>query len=228
MAQAASSVLEGRPGYDDIATLAATHHLAIFGAFHPGPDDVVPSGIATLLLLGPAEPGFWSYVTTEPEFMDPAPDKMDRWSRRVIGRLACDLGGKAYFPFGGPPWHPFIRWAKRSGRAWASPVSLLVHDTAGLMVSYRGALGLRDRIALPPPPAAAPCDSCLKPCLAACPVNALSSTAYDTDRCHGFLDTPAGADCMTQGCAVRRTCPVSQRYARAPAQSAFHMRSFHP
>jgi epoxyqueuosine reductase len=53
--------------------------------------------------------------------------------------MACDLGAKALFPFGGPPWHPFIAWAKRSGRAWESPVGFLVHDQAGLMVSYRAA-----------------------------------------------------------------------------------------
>jgi epoxyqueuosine reductase len=59
------------------------------------------------------------------------PDPIDRWSRRVIGHMACDLGAKALFPFGGPPWHPFIAWAKRSGRAWESPVGFLVHDRAG-------------------------------------------------------------------------------------------------
>jgi hypothetical protein len=47
------------------------------------------------------------------EFRDGRPDPIDRWSRRVIGHMACDLGAKALFPFGGPPWHPFIAWAKR-------------------------------------------------------------------------------------------------------------------
>ena len=78
------------------------------------------------------------------------PDPVDRWSRRVIGRLACDLGAKALFPFGGPPYHPFYQWALRTGRAWESPVRLLVHDTQGLMVSFRGALALREAMAVPP------------------------------------------------------------------------------
>jgi hypothetical protein len=66
--------------------------------------------------------------------------------------MACDLGAKALFPFTGPPWHPFIAWARRSGRAWESPVGFLVHDRAGLMVSYRGALALSHRIDLPATP----------------------------------------------------------------------------
>jgi len=212
---------------EEIESRLGAHHLSVFGGFHPVPADGTPEGCATLLLLGPREPGFWAHVTAEPEFTDDGPDPMDRWSRRVIGRLACDLGGKALFPFGGPPYRPFIAWAIRTGRAHASPVSLLVHDAAGLMVSYRGALALRARIALPPPPPS-PCAPCPRPCETACPVGALTGAGYDTGACHAFLETPAGRDCLDQGCRVRRSCPVSEGYGRLPAQSAFHMRSFHP
>jgi epoxyqueuosine reductase len=220
-------VPEGGADYVSVAARATAHRLEIFGAFHPGPDDGAPAGTATLLLLGPAEPGFWEHLTAQPEFADGAPDPLDRWSRRAIGRMACDLGGKALFPFAGPPWHPFIAWAKRSGRAWESPVRFLVHDTAGLMVSYRGAIGLRERIALPPPAAAPPCAECERPCLSACPVGALTADGYDTAACHAYLDTGAGRDCMTGGCAVRRACPVSRTYGRLPEQSAYHMSRFH-
>jgi hypothetical protein len=213
---------------DDIADAALPHRLMVMGAFHPGPEDGLPEETGTMILFGPREPGFWSHLTAEPEWRDGAPDAIDRWSRRVIGRMACDVGGKAYFPFSGPPWRPFIRWAKASGRAWASPVTILVHDTAGLFVSYRGAIGLKDRLDLPPPPPC-PCDSCEgKPCLTACPPRALTVEGYDVPACHAFLDTGPGQDCMTEGCAVRRACPVSQAYGRVAAQSAYHMRSFHP
>jgi epoxyqueuosine reductase len=213
---------------EDIESAVLPHRLMLMGAFHPGPEDGLPPEIATLILFGPREPGFWSNITAEAEWRDGAPDAIDRWSRRVIGRMACDLGGKAFFPFSGPPWRPFIRWAKASGRAWASPVTILVHDTAGLFVSYRGAIGLKERLDLPPP-LPCPCDSCEgKPCLAACPPRALTGEGYDVPACHTFLDTAPGQDCMTQGCAVRRACPVSQAYGRVAEQSAYHMRSFHP
>lgn len=207
----------------EVAEAAAAHRLAIFGGFHPAPAENLG---ATLLMLGPAEPGFWPHVTAEPEFVDSHPDPVDRWSARVISALASRFGAKAHFPFGPPPRSPFFTWATRTGRAWPSPVALLVHDTAGLLVSYRGALALPGRLRLPAPPGR-PCDICAKPCLTACPVAALGAEGYDLTACHAFLDTAPGAVCMSQGCQVRCACPVSQTYARLPEQSAYHMRQFH-
>jgi epoxyqueuosine reductase len=208
-----------------IEAALAPHALTLLGGFHATPDDALPPGTKTLLLLGPRQPGFWPHLTAQPEWQDGAPDPVDRWSRRTIGRLACDMGAKALFPFGGPPWQPFYAWALRTGRVWASPVRLLVHDEAGLMVSFRGALALKQRLDLPAPPPR-PCDSCAdRPCLSACPVGALTGAGYDLAACHAFLDTAPG--CMSQGCGVRRACPVSVRHARMPEQSAYHMGQFH-
>lgn len=207
-------------------TLAA-HRLEILGGFHPQADYTLPAGTQTLLLLGPAEPGFWAHLTAQPEWSDGKPDPVDRWSRRTIGTIACDLGAKALFPFGGPPYHPFYRWALQSGRCYDSPVRLLVHASQGLLVSFRGALALRDRIDIPAP-LPKPCDTCeTRPCLIACPPAALTSAGYDVPACHAFLDTAQGAPCMTGGCQTRRACPLSQAYARLAEQSAYHMRRFH-
>ena len=198
------------------------------GGFHPDQDPSVPEGTSTLFLLGPGEPGFWAHVTASAEFLDGDPDPIDRWSQRSIGDWADELGATALFPFGGPPFRPFIRWAEESGRSHASPVGLLVHDTAGLMVSFRGALALRERVDLPPNPPS-PCASCgAKPCLTACPVGALGPNGYDVSGCHGFLETDASSSCMKAGCAVRRACPVSSHYGRVAEQSAYHMSLFHP
>lgn len=209
---------------DEIATAARAQSLSIYGALHPTPD-TAPEGIQTLVLLGPAEPGFWAAFTASPEYKDGAADPLDRWSRRVIGGLARDLSLSAFYPFGGPPYQPFIGWATASGRAHVSPVGLLVHDMAGLWVSYRGALGLRKRIDLPSPPPN-PCLTCeTQPCRTACPVGALQQDAYDVAACKADLESPAN-DCMSRGCAARRACPVSQSYGRVEAQSAFHMEAF--
>ncbi|AKO95687.1 hypothetical protein MALG_00490 [Marinovum algicola DG 898] len=211
-----------------LETQAEARHLRVLGGFHPGPRDGAPDGCATLLMIGPAEPGFWPAFQASPEFSDGAPDPLDRWSKGVLGGWARELDARAVFPSDGPPYAPFIAWAKATGRVWNSPAGILVHDRAGLMVSFRGALALAERIALPPAPPC-PCERCAKPCLSACPVGAMGpDRAYDVPRCKGYLDTPAGKDCMTRGCAVRRSCPLSQSYGRAEAQSAFHMRSFHP
>ena len=209
----------------EIEQLARAHHLAIFGAFHPNPDDKVPTGISTLVMLGPLEPGFWAMFTKTSEFQDGNEDPLDLWSERVIEDLANSLNAKAVFPFGGPPYQPFIRWAHRSGRAHQSPVGLLVHDQAGLMISYRGALGIEAKLDLPenPPRPCLTCDE--KPCVMACPANAFGNGFYDVPSCKADLDNPEN-DCMSKGCAVRRVCPVSQHYGRTFEQSAFHMEAF--
>jgi epoxyqueuosine reductase len=200
------------------------HRLEILGGFACDGDPDLPRGTRTFLLIGPTEPGYWDHVQAQPEWG--GPDPIDRWSRRVIGGIACDLGAKALFPFGGPPWHPFYQWALRTGQVWDSPVRLLVHADQGLMVSFRGALALKQVVALPDL-AVRPCDACAKPCLTACPAGALTGAGYDVPRCHQFLDTAPGQNCMDQGCAVRRACPLSQTYARMPDHSAYHMRQFH-
>lgn len=208
-----------------VAARATADHLEILGGFACENDPSLPSGTRTLLLLGPHEPGFWRHITAQPEW-DGAADPMDRWSRRVVGRIAGDLGAEALFPFGGPPYHPFYTWALRTGRVWDSPVRLLVNETQGLMVSFRGALAFRERLALPATPMR-PCDGCAKPCLTACPADALNAAGYDVQACHAFLNSAEGGGCMSQGCVVRRACPLSVGYARMPEQSAYHMRQFH-
>jgi hypothetical protein len=212
---------------DDLQALCGAENLDILGAFHPTPEDLAPEGCETLVLLGPSEPGFWNAFTGSPEWKDSAPDPIDRWSTRIITSLARQSGGAELFPFGGAPYQPFFRWALASGHAWQSPVSLLVHAQAGLMVSYRGALAFSERLELPPTPLK-PCDSCTdQPCLTACPSGALTSAGYDVPKCHAFLDSIEGHAHLKSGCNVRRACPLSQSYGRVEEQSAYHMSIFH-
>lgn len=207
--------------------LAQARSLAVFGAFHPEPENGTPVGTGTLILFGPAEPGFWQIFTDSKEYLDGQADPLDRWSQRVVGGLAQQIDGQAIYPFGGPPFAPFIQWATQSGRAWSSPVGLLVHETAGLLVSYRGAIALKQRLPLPALPEP-PCVTCSdKPCLTACPAGALTGDGYDLPGCHSYLDSGAGQSCMQSGCAVRHACPISKSYGRLPAQSALHMKAFH-
>jgi epoxyqueuosine reductase len=212
----------------DIAARLAAEALEVLGGFAALDDPGLPEGTRTMILIGPREPGFWPHLQSASEWHDGAADPVDRWSRRVIGRLAGDLEATALFPFGGPPWHPFQSWAVRTGRCWESPVRLLVHDRQGLMVSFRGALAMKQVLELPGP-SPRPCDACkAKPCLAACPPRALTGAGYDLAACHGWLDRPEGSACLEGGCLVRRACPLSHAYARMQEQSAYHMRQFHP
>ncbi len=182
----------------------------------------VSDGAQTLVLIGPDEPAFWDRFTDSPEYHDGAADPMDRWSRRVLTDIATQVGGKAVFPFGGPPFEPFQSWALASGQFWTSPIGFLVHETRGLFVSFRGAIRLP--APLPAIAAASPCPDCAAPCASACPVDAFRH-GYDVVACKAHIASPEGQDCMTQGCRARRACPVGQGL-RLPDHARFHMEAF--
>ena len=211
---------------DALSRAAADRCLSVRGAFHPTPEDTVPAGCRTIVMLGPDEPRFWPVFAASAEALDGKPDPMDRWSQRVIGDWSASLGATAVFPFGGPPHHPFYSWALRTGRSHASPVAFLVHDYAGLFVSFRGALALKERLDLGPVPPA-PCGTCMtRPCAMACPINALTEHGYDVPACKAYLATDDGRDCLGNGCAVRHACPVSQDFGRLADHSEYHMKTF--
>jgi hypothetical protein len=182
----------------------------------------------TIVLAGMVGREGWDAFAASPEASDGLDHPLDRWSRRLIESLARELGGKALFPFGGPPFLPFQRWAQRAESLNSSPIGLLIHTYYGLWHSYRGALGFREELAVPEPTAApSPCQSCTgRWCLKTCPVGAFSSGGYDVAACAGHLRSAAGGDCMGGGCLARRACPVGAEHAYGPEQASFLMRAF--
>ncbi|MDX1576385.1 MAG: ferredoxin [Kiloniellales bacterium] len=218
---------------DGIEAALQAQGLLVFGGFRPEETDRVPPlpdgrQVATLLVVGNAGPAAWQAFAAAPEAGDGAPDPMDRWSKRVLGRLAGEHGGMALFPSDGPPYPPFVAWAKRAAPVRESPLGMLIHPVYGLWHAYRGALALAQRLPLPLTDTGAyPCDACAdKPCLTACPVSAFRPEGYGVADCVGHIQTPAGADCMALGCRARRACPVGRAYVYDPPQAAFHMEAF--
>ena len=219
--------------FDTIVAAVEAEGLASRGAFHVAADDAVPLFVdgtpaAALVLVGNAGPGMWPVFAASEEANDGAPDALDRWSRRVVSRLADILGGAAHFPFGGPPWLPFIRWAQRAGPVHPSPIGPLVHPDFGLWHAYRGAIAFRERLDLPSrDDRASPCDACAdRPCLTSCPVGAFSASGYDVARCVAHIEGRAGARCLGAGCLARHTCPIGRDAVYSAPQAAFHMRAF--
>lgn len=209
---------------ETLAHTAQSHGLLLMGAVNDAQN--APSG--TTVLLGTGS-DFWPAFIQSVECSDGLPNPVDRWSKRTLTNIAQPFGATASFPSDGPPYPPFISWALATGRFFQSPVGMMVHDTVGLMISLRGALHMAFEIDLPDARLTSPCDTCPAPCTKSCPVNALSaSEPYNLNACHDFLDTTAGAECMSRGCKARRACPLSEGAKRPDVQSALHMKAFHP
>ena len=203
--------------------------LSYRGALHPAAEDLPDGGdVGTLVLVGFTGNTNWRHFEQSPEARDGLPDPLDRWSERVITALAGELHATALFPFQGPPWLPFLKWAQHAEPVRPSPLGMLIHPDWGLWHSWRGALAFAERFELPPPDRRPrPCDTCIeKPCLSACPVNAFTGGGYDVAACVAHISTVAGTDCMDEGCRARRACPVGRAHRYSPAQAALSMRAF--
>jgi hypothetical protein len=211
--------------------IAATG-LIVRGAFHVQDKDGVPrtgDGTTgqTLILIGNAGSAFWAAFRQSKECNDGQPNPLDRWSERVITELADELGACPVFPFGGPPYHPFQRWARRAESLPQSPMGMLIHPEYGLWHAYRGALivdqPLRDLA--PAPDAESPCLSCPdQPCLHTCPVDAFRPEGFNADQCTQHLSGPN--DCLEQGCLARNACPAGKPFRYAKEQHQFHLNAF--
>jgi len=220
------------PLLQSLRDAAAGHGLALRGTFAPRAEDAVPpvaEGVParTLVLLGNTGPTLWPAFSASPEFGDGLADPLDRWSRRIGEALAQGCGGRALFPFGGPPHHPFQRWALRSGGLFPSPVGILVDAQYGLWHAFRFAIALPEPVEEIAPPAASPCLTCsARPCLSACPVSAFVDGEYRHQQCVDYLLAHPDAQCWRVGCLARHACPVGQTHRYTPDQANFHMRAF--
>nr|WP_245363191.1 ferredoxin [Neorhizobium galegae] len=193
--------------------------------FGPGEGPLLGDGTLAraVVLLGNVGGSIWPEFTEWRKVHD-CPDPLDTWSKTLIRPLAEQLGAAAYFP-SDPPWQPFQQWAMKAEGLKSSPLGILIHPQFGLWHGYRGALGFPFAIEKSPDEARHPCESCAdKPCLSACPVNAVSLSGFDIPRCRAYLAGDAGkATCMVSGCVARNACPVGARYRYPPKQLEFHM-----
>jgi len=203
------------------------HGLSVIGGFATLPEHGAADDIASIAMLGLSRDG-WDIFSASPEAADGGEDPMDRWSLRVVTAFAKEVRATPLFPFGGPPYQPFLRWAAATGQIWPSPLGMSIHAKRGLWMSFRGALGFAEaRDDLIAVTEERPCETCTdKPCLTTCPVNAFKGGVYDVPTCVDHIDTPLGADCLGYGCKARHICPVGRDWAPQPAQATFHMGAY--
>ena len=213
------------------------------GGFYPESDDRVPdlpqgAQAKTLLLFGNAGSSIWRRFSESGEYQngrdEPHDHPLDRWSERIGKGLARRWQGQALFPFGGPPYQPFIGWAQKAENLRPSKLGMLLHPGYGLWHAYRFAIalpnhvdGVEARSSLPPDRTHA-CDGCVgRPCLKTCPVNAFDGERYDVERCFHYLRQHPDAPCHRQGCQARAACPEGKGYRYEESHAAFHMKKFY-
>ncbi len=218
---------------NDITGRCDRHGFLVLGGFSPGPNDAVPevapgTPAQSLFLVGSTGPGIWPVFSESPEFADGAPDPLDRFTRRILSGIAQDCGLALVFPFDGPPYHPFQKWAMKTGGFSQSPLGVLAHDIYGPWSGFRAAfLSAEGLVPMAENLSAGPCPDCAdKPCLSACPVNAISGTeGYDVTRCRDHLAKGRGEPRFS-GCLARHACPIGADFRQSPEQARFHMDSF--
>ena len=217
---------------DPVWTALKSAGLNERGAFHPQGDDQVPDcgfakGVQTVVLVGNVGGAMWPAFDAGRRA---EVDALDGWTERVLNEIIAQLvtdyvDVAPLYPFGGPPYHPFQRWAMRAEPVFPSPIGPLIHPDHGLWHAYRAALAFGDRLDIPERPERAnPCDTCRdKPCLSSCPVGAFTAGSYDVRGCANHLTTKEGDTCLAQGCLARRSCPVGRENAYDETQARFHL-----
>jgi len=208
------------------------HGIHVRGAlnFRAGEGPALTDGsyASSITLLGNIGGSIWPAFTRWRETYDGS-DPLDTWSKQLIRPLAETLGATAYFP-SDPPWQPFQQWAMRAEGLEPSPLGILIHPQYGLWHGYRAALGFSFRIDAPVTQASHPCDTCTeRPCLTACPVDAISMTGFHVPTCRTYLAKESGKkSCMISGCLARNACPVGEGFRYPPEQLKFHMAALVP
>ena len=207
--------------------------------------DWPPNAASLLVLVGNVGSEFWPVFSASAHFQDGLPHPLDRWSKYLGDTMAKSCGGVAFYPFSGPPHHPFQRWAQQAEALGASPLGLRLHPLFGLWHAYRFALQIPVSAGEPgnelPEPAQtlAPdpsrlsevCVQCTtKACLSACPVKAFTPKGYDVASCsshlHAMQASGQPSACVYHTCQARSACPIGVAFAYTPEHGQFHMQQF--
>jgi len=146
----------------------------------------------SLILVGVAGSKFWPEFKKSDEYLDGKPDPLDRWSKRIGDSIAESFSARAVYPFEGPPYYPFISWAKNCETVHSSKMGFSIHPKYGLWHAFRFALLFPTKIEdlTVAVESKNPCSSCSEsPCLSNCPVSAYTEHGFDPDSCFIYKKT---------------------------------------
>ena len=154
--------------------------------------------------------------------------------RSIAGRGGSSMasrptvGAAPIYPFGGPPYWPFQRWAQRAEAVFPSPLGILIHPEYGLWHAYRAALACCriDRLA-----AAGRGSVALRSCAGktlplGLPGGRLQRAGFRRRRLHPPYRPAGRPDPAWTGAALRAMPARWPRRALSGPQTRFHMAAF--
>ncbi len=226
---------------NDIQKHISDNGLLVRGGYNTTDDDDLPAIVdktgnkgsaRALVMIGNAGPAMWRSFIDSYEYQDGMPDPLDRWTRKVITKVAEVLDTGVVFPFDGPPWWPFQRWCAQCEKLSVSPLGILMHAEYGLWHALRAALlfdhsldELNDFIGSTDEQKGIACQSCeQRICLASCPVSAYSTKGYNTGRCIAHIQSED--NCLKRGCLARQACPEAVKHRYDTEEEIFHLQAF--
>lgn len=172
-------------------------------------DVCTPHACRQLILIGNAGRALWAALRAS-GFS--AADPIDAFSVRAVAQwFARQLPGHRYtllYPGEAPVGLQAL--GRLAGWHHATPFKVGILPGWGSWFGYRVAL-LADTALPPTPPlqVESPCLSCAaRPCIAACPAEAMAGGDFALDRCAAHRLQP-DSDCAYR-CAARDACPVGQ------------------
>ena len=175
-----------------------------------------------LILIGHAGPGLWQALQTSP-FRQLA-DPVDSYTVDQVERLfAAAAPGSRYeilYPGSGQP--PLQRLGELAGWHHPSPFWLGINREWGSWFAYRAvALADCDFPLTAPLAGDSPCDDCRdRPCLAACPIDALNRGSLRVCLDYRLAEE---SRCREQ-CPARLACPVGAEHRYSVEQIRYHYR----
>lgn len=175
----------------------------------------------SLILFGNGGPGFWSaFERSRPAAEHP----VDTYSRQVVEAfMARRFPGLAFrFLYPGASVVPLQSLGQLAGWHHESPLKVGINDTWGLWYAYRALILVEADLPVSAPVSSqSPCATCHdKPCIVACPAQALSEKNLRLEQCVDFR-LQDHSICSHQ-CMARWACPVAPQHRYAKAQVEYH------
>lgn len=200
----------------DLATLPDAIRAALLGA------GLELGRYQRLVLLGNGGKGLWPAIQAHGMAeVDPVDSYSVEMAERFVEGYLDGVSAEIIYPAG--PLIPLQQIGKLAGWHHDSPLGLGISAKWGVWFAYRVAVLVNAPLPLvQEPPSQSPCDTCIdKPCMSACPVQAVRGVGrFDIGACSGHRNQP-GSGCADR-CLSRLACPVAPEHRYPIEQVQYH------